>query len=473
VLGLLYAAWWLVQADRTRDPAQKTSAAFYGIGGIVIAYPLLWETTVRFGLLPGAVVAPSIIVFFVLGLVVARRRDLRVLAWIVAAGAVATIVALLSGTSTFMLYAATLLVAAAAVETIESIERWPELRWLLAGAVDLVLVLLALLVSQPRPSAEFYSSTPPGDVIVLALVAPVIWLASVATATLARRRPISLFELVQVSASLVAGFHGGSSTGIAVSIALIGAACYAAAFLSIDAEENPPRNFYAYSTFAGLLVGAGTAMLLAPAALAETWLTLAAVAIATGVVRRRNTLRLHGALYLAAAALPSGLASLGLRGLIGTPEDFAVDFDAPAALVLTAAIAAYAVLAARIAPDVHWSDAVPRLLVAALASWGIAGVAAPLLTSALISVAPHLERAAYLASVRTIVVSVLAIALAWSGRRWDLPDLRWLVFPMLIAGGARLAWEDVSLGGPMNLFLALVFYGGALTMTSRLLRQEQ
>ena len=49
--GLAYAAWWLVQADRSAAAGPRQSAVFHGFATAMIAYPLVWETTARFDLL--------------------------------------------------------------------------------------------------------------------------------------------------------------------------------------------------------------------------------------------------------------------------------------------------------------------------------------------------------------------------------------------------------------------------------------
>lgn len=481
VLGLLYAAWWLWKADRTTESGQQTSAVFYGLSAIAIAYPLLWETAGRLDRLPDFITAPALVAFLVAGLVVARRRSLRVFASCVTIACMMTGLALLLTTHHFILYTATLIAAAVVVEAFELREHWPELRWIPPGPLNLTLILLAVLVSQPHLSPEMAAALPASGVIAVSLLVPLVYLASVTMVTLAYRRPIAIFETLQVTASLLFGigttltviaFDGGDSMGIAISIVLIGLACYAVAFWSIDVAEHPRRNFIAYSSFAGILVAAGTWMALDVAVLGAVWFGLALLGICLGVLYGRNTLRLHGALYLAAAGFASGLAVIGFHGLLGPLAQLRPVLDPTAVAVALGSVAGYVVLAARrtrIEP--HWSEHVPRFIVAAVAVWSIAGLSAPWLTS-LLPAMDGLDPNATIASMRTCVLSLLAIALIWAGRRWSLQDFVWLVYPLLAATGVRLLWEDLRYGEPLNLFLALGFYGGALIVTSRLLRQK-
>ncbi|MFN2375080.1 MAG: hypothetical protein ABR538_00995 [Candidatus Binatia bacterium] len=482
LLGLLYAALWIWQADRSAARGQRTGAFFHGLSGLAIASPLIWEATSRFHLLPGLVAGPAVVAFLGAGLLVSFRRDLRLLSWASVAVSLATTLALLLSTREFVLYTAVLVALAGVVEWFGIRGRWPELRWGPAAVLDLVLALLAVLVSQPRMSQEAVARLDPGGILVVSLLAPVVYLGSVATATLWHRRAISGFELVQVAASLLFGigtalvtmaFHGGNPVVIAAPVVLVGAVCYAVAFRSIDAAEHPRLNFYAYSSFAGILVAVGTALLLDAQMLAWTWLVLGVAGAVLGVRHGRNTLRLHGALYLAAASFCSGLATVAVHGLVGPLDALWIRPSPPAAGVMLASMACYAMFASRVArDDPHWSGSIPRLIVAAVALTGLAGLLAPWLTGLLLAAAGGLDRAAYLATVRTCLLSTLAAALAWGGRRWSLQDLAWLVYPLMAANGVRLLWEDLRYGDPVNLFLAFGFYGGALIVASRMQKQD-
>ncbi len=480
--GLAYAAWWLGKADRTGGRGERQSAFFYALSGVAIAYPLIWETSARFHLLPGAVAAPALVLFLAMGLLVAWRRLLPSVAWLSIAAALITTIGLFFWTREYLHYAGALLVSALAVEAIGFRGRWPRLRWPPAFAVDLIVLVLGLLASHPHSSPELTAALPPRGVIAVCILAPVIYLVSVAGRTLVYRQVIAVFELMQVALSLLLGigsavaiiaFNQGDHTALAIAIVISGAACYAVAFASIDPESGLRRNFYSYTSFAGILVLVGSSMLLGASALAWVWLALGILALALGGRFGRMTLRLHGALYLAASALCSGLLELGLHGLIGQPaQQWPVLASAAVAVGLGSA-AGYVLLArSRDRGLTHWSEQVPRLILGTVLCWSLAGVVSLGLADRLFRFSDELTYAAFLASTRTGVLSCLAVALAWSGRRWSLPELVWLVYPMLAGTGARLLWEDLRYGEPVNLFLALAFYGGALIVTSRLLRQE-
>lgn len=97
-LGLGYAALWLLRADREAARERRESAAFHAVAAGLIAFPLLWEATTRFGLLGARTAAAAVAGACALGLGVAWRRGLAVVACAWTALALATAVALLAAT---------------------------------------------------------------------------------------------------------------------------------------------------------------------------------------------------------------------------------------------------------------------------------------------------------------------------------------------------------------------------------------
>lgn len=480
-LGLAYAAWWLFKADRTGALAQRHSAFFYGLSSVLIAYPLIWETAARFHLLPGAVAAPALVLFFAMGLLVAWRRDLRSVGWVSMGAALATTLGLFFWTQEYLHYGGALMFCALVVEAFGFADRWPQMRWAPAAVVDIVVLSLGLLGSHPHTSPEVVAALPPRSVITACLAAPTIYLVSVAARTLVSQRVICIFELTQVAVSLLLGIgsalaviahNQGDPTALAVAIVVTGVACYAVAYASIDPQSGLRRNFYSYTSFAGLLVAVGTFMLFEAAPLALIWLALGFMALALGGHFGRITLRVHGALYLAAAAVCSGLLEFALHGLVGQPAAAWPALASVSVAVGLGAIGGYVVLLLTRDGATHWSEQVPRLILAALLAWSFAGFLSPWLADRLFRFSDETTYVAFLASTRTAVLSCLAVALAWAAPRWRLPELAWLVYPILAGTGVRLLWEDLRLGEPLNLFLALAFYGGALIVTSKLLGKE-
>ena len=80
--------------------------------------------------------------------------------------------------------------------------------------------------------------------------------------------------------------------------------------------------------------------------------------------------------------------------------------------------------------------------------------------------------AAVLATVRTAVLGASALALGFLGRVPAFREAHRLVYPLLVAGGIKLAIEDFPQGRAVTLFVALAIYGGALILTPRIARSS-
>ena len=68
------------------------------------------------------------------------------------------------------------------------------------------------------------------------------------------------------------------------------------------------------------------------------------------------------------------------------------------------------------------------------------------------------------AAVRTAVLAALALGLAVLARRRALPELGWLVYPLIVLGGLKLLLQDLRDGRPATLVLSLALYGLVLTL---------
>jgi len=68
-------------------------------------------------------------------------------------------------------------------------------------------------------------------------------------------------------------------------------------------------------------------------------------------------------------------------------------------------------------------------------------------------------------------VAAYLLARLWRATRRG--ELRWLAYVVLVAGGLKLALEDLPTGRPMTLFVSFVFYGAALLLIPRLMRSDR
>lgn len=479
--GLAYAAWWLARCDRAAQAGLRRSAVLHGIAAALIAYPLIWETTARFGDLDARLAVALLWAFCVAGLAVARRRGLAEVAWLNVLLAVAAGLSLLVATRQLLPFIIGLLWLALVVEALAFSDRWLGLRWPAALGVDVALLVAFTLLDRPAGLPEGYAPLRPGWAIASGLALAALYLGSIAARTLLRERPVTAFEVMQAAAVLLVGFRGaaslnarfgGSPLGFGTFSLVFGAAAYAAAFAFVERRPGHARTFYFHSTLAALLTLVGSRMVLGAVPQALLWSALALAATWLGGRFDRVTLRVHGVLYLLAAATVAGLVASAADALVGDPAGPRRPLTSEAVIVAAVAVGAYAILAATRPPDSSWKRLLPHTSVAALVAWAAAGLTARLLAERLNTGPGAMPDAALVATIRTAVLAALAVALAWAGRRWSRRELTWLVYPVLVAGALRLLFEDLRHGRPLTLFLSFVLYGGALFACPKLVRED-
>jgi hypothetical protein len=74
------------------------------------------------------------------------------------------------------------------------------------------------------------------------------------------------------------------------------------------------------------------------------------------------------------------------------------------------------------------------------------------------------------ATVSTSVLALGTLVVAWLGRRPRFRECAWLVYPLLVGIGLKMATQDFKLSRPATLFIAMALYGAALIVAPRLRR---
>jgi len=473
--GLAYAAWWLWQAERSARADRRQSALFHGLAAVLVAYPLILETTTRLDLLAPAAAGVAIVVFLGLGLFISVRNGLGAIAAVLTAASVVTALLLLFGTGERLVFTLALLVIAFGIEVLAFTQHWPALRWLPAFPVDLAVLVLAFAAAREG------SEIPPEAVVPIALALPVVYLSGLGSRTLLRGLTVTGFEMMQVVVTLVVGLgsawrvlsaSGASPELVGVVSLALGAASYATAFVYIDRHFGRGRNFHAYMALAVALVLGGSRLLLEGPALILVWLALAFATIAIGARFARVTLEFHGAVYLLAAAVEAGLVMYAFGALLADPTAPHAALTPTSAGVAAVAAVCYGILLATARPSaIPELNRVVETMMAALVVWSVAGLAAGMMEGPLLAAGGEPAGRAFVATGRTGVLAALAVGLAWTGRRWSRSELVWIVYPLLGIGGAKLLGEDFRFGQPFTMFMALAFYGTALFVTPRLLKR--
>jgi len=75
-----------------------------------------------------------------------------------------------------------------------------------------------------------------------------------------------------------------------------------------------------------------------------------------------------------------------------------------------------------------------------------------------------------LATVTTVVLSVATLLVAWVGRQPRFREWSWLVYPLLVGIGIKMAGQDFKHSRPATLFIAMALFGAALIVAPRLRR---
>jgi len=473
-LGIAYAILWIVFADRAAAAGKRSSATFHGLAAVAIAFPLLWEATVKFEFLSPQVSAAVLALVAAAGLVVAGRRELAGLAWVVSLGTAVTALAMALPTKTWSLFVFELLLLALAVMWLGYRRQWQSMAWSLGGLISgtiLLMTAISLRASEERVWELFSADM----LLAIQLCWVVVFIGTLGYRKLTTSEDLTLGEILSGLAVLVVGFGGatavtrttavsGTSLGV-VSLALaVGA--YGVAFAVADRSVKHRRGFIFYSSVALLVTLVASVSVMQGTGLTITFCAGALLTAWLGFRRSRATLSLHSAVYVFAAAAASGLIAATIATFLAasSPHVAWITFSILEVLAVAAVFSWFPIAA----HGRTWGrfSSVPKIAVLALLLLGIAAISVTLAAPALPADDPAL-----LASLRTAALAAVAVAAAWLGglKRW--PEAARLVYPVLALGGVKLLAEDVPRGRPLTLFLSFALYGAALIVAPRLARR--
>jgi hypothetical protein len=455
--GLAYAAGWLFLAVRAAAPLAGNA---YGATAALVAFPLLWETVGRFHVLGAGAAAAAIVAACALFLACAARARLYAVAWIAVLGALAASAAVLGETLSIRTVVAAILSVSVATLVLEAKSGWGGPRWPAAIASDLSVLALLTVYARPGGPPAGYGAITAWHVEAFALALPLLTLAAAALRSLTLGREIGAFEILQVPAALAVGLFAAvqallaagispSSAGVAALAA--GTATYVASREA--ARKAVPRAALAFEWIGFALLLAGAPLAFGTDGAAVLWCVLAGFEVAFPIGK---TPTVHAALYLAAAALASGLAGGAVAALAAHPPSLRA-----ASLAILAAAGVCDFLSRRpLRPG-----AVERATRLAFASaWLV------ILGTLVMEVAARVvgDAPAWLSASGTAVLALSALGLAAVSRTAAFAELRVLVTPVLVVCGLKLLAVDLRAGTPTTLVATFVLYGAALLATPRL-----
>jgi hypothetical protein len=467
-LGFVYAAVWLAAVRTAARGGRRGSAIFHGVCSAVIGYPLIWEATTTFQVLSPELAVLAIAGVTGIGLAVAWGCGLRSVAWVFTVAAVGTTVALVTRTPMAAVSSGFFVLLGLVTLWIARSRDWFLLPWLPALVADLFVIRTVAMAAAPVAGSVSVSVA---RLLVAALV--VGYVGTVGIQVLARRRPIDLFDVIQTVLVLAVGVAAVERLAVGsvlagAAVVLAGAACYAAAFTVVERQSESGRNFVYVSTLAVALLLIGSSYLGGELIVATVWAALGLLSAFLGSRLDRMTLRVHGAVFATAAAIHGGLLTFAVDALTGPVTGAWRQPSASVHIVLAIVTASMAVVASsRRRRDLRWWFRLPLVALVVISAAGLCAEVVRLIASPSLF---DIGSAAGLAMVRTGIVSVGTLVLAALATRLQIPELRWVVYPILCALGIKILLQDLPAGRPISIAVAFVFFGAALILSPRLLR---
>ncbi|MCM2314007.1 MAG: hypothetical protein NDJ92_02505 [Thermoanaerobaculia bacterium] len=465
-LGLVYAAAFAFFA--LREQVGRTSATFHGYASLLVAFPLIWEATKKFGIFGPWSAALALAAISALIVVLCWRRRLNGLAWGVTLFALVLAPMMMLFTvaaAPFIIY----LLALGIVTLWMGYELdWHLLRWPVALELDIAVLAVGFLVATNRNG-----TMSPGMAMALGFGVFATYLLAFALRTIAKQRDIVPFEIVQAigafaacvgAAVWIAQSRDAGELPLSLAILALAAGSYALSFAFLS-RRSSTINFSFSSSLALVLTVTAGSLVVHGVASSVLWSVLAVAACWFASRYSKTSLAFHAGVYLVAGFVASGLMMLGLHALfLPTPSPWPMPGVASLLVIAACALAALLRPIERSGSFEAWSWA--KLVLLVEAGWGLATLAMCLV--GLLAVEVARADAGSVAVIRTAVLSLLTIGAAWASRYARFSPGRWIASGMIVVLVMKLIWDDFRNGRASTLFISLAIVGVALIVAPRL-----
>ncbi|MBI2212533.1 MAG: hypothetical protein HYU52_02715 [Acidobacteria bacterium] len=468
-LGLAYAAAFALFA--MREQVSRVSASFHGYASLLVAFPLIWEATKKFGIFGPWSAALALAGISALIVALSWRRRLNGVAWGLNLFALALAPLMMLFTVAAAPFIVYLLALGITTLWMGYELDWHLLRWPVALELDVAMFAVAFLVATNRNG-----TMTPAAAIGLGFGVFAVYLVAFALRTVARQRDIVPFEIVQAigaylaclgAAVWVARSRDIGGTPLALATLAFAVGCYALSFAFLS-RRSSTINFSFYSTLALVLTLTAGSLLVHGVASSALWSLLAVAACWAAARYLKTSLAFHAGVFIVAGFVASDLLTLGLRTLFLPPPSPWPSGSGASLLVMVACL-----YVAWLRPIEHegsyepWSWA--KLILLVEGGWAVATVAM-LGIGLLVSTAAG-EDAGSIAVVRTALLSLLTIGAAWASRYERFSPGRWVASGMIVVLIMKLIWDDFRNGRASTLFISLAIVGIALIVAPRLGRK--
>lgn len=447
--AIAYAVLWLVAGART---CSAFAAAIYACTSALILAPMLWELTMTFKALPAWASAITLALYAGAAFALTRRADRAVALRIANLTTAALCLTLAIVTHDALPFLGVLLFIAALGEVAQMRQQVMAARGLVALAADAAVWMLIFLYRSLESTRGDYPALSVGWLIAPGFALFALYAASVALQSGLRRKSITVFETAQATIAFLLASAGLMYFGPAGREMALGALCgaLAAALYAMDlakplredggiARGGVAFGAVVFRVWAAALVLAGI-WLAVPAGAQTVCLAAAALlAVVAGAWLHRVPLAWHGTAFLLACAWTSGLLAYAFHALAGTP---AATPGLDVCLAAACATLCYAIMQVR--PDRLAHEAVFRSLFASLAA--LAAVALLVQGCARLAATEFAMGPHHLALIRSVILCAAALALAFSGARWQRPELTGIGYAVVVLEAVKLLAEDLRHG---------------------------
>lgn len=462
-VAVAYALLWLAAGARARA---VFAASIYAFTSALILAPMLWELTTRFKTMPAGADALALASFVGVAFALARGAQRTPVLRVANLSAAALSLVLAIATHASLPFLAVLLLMAALCEFAAGQEKCA--RPLVALAADLEVWMLLYLYRAAQSARPDYPALSTAALLAPGFLLFAIFAAGVAFRNGWRGQSLGLFDTLQVTIAFVLAacglmYFGPAARQTVLGVLCLGLAALLYAAMLVGQRDQERRNRLIFGIWSIALVLAGI-WLSIPVPVRTLCLGATALAaLAAGAWLRRTALAWHATVFLLAAAWASGLAAYALHALAGTPAG-APSSNACAAVVCAALC--YGLVQMRPQtlreeqPFPFLFAAIVALAAAALLVQGCARLAA-----IEFAVGPH-----HLALIRSFILCVVALALAFSGARWRRPELTQIGYAVVVLEAVKLLAEDLRHGHLAYVAAAVCLFAFTLIAIPRVAR---